>query len=80
MRIQIECWPKTLDEANAAEDIIQFLRALVRQHGGEFGATAREHTLTGAEGEPYYDHGLLLRGIGLLHRAGPDIPLLKAAE
>lgn len=80
MHIEIVCRPTTLGEAKEAEDLIALLRARIQGSGGHMGQAIREHILTGAEGHPFYDHGLTLRAQGSLDRDGADIPLLKAAE
>lgn len=80
MHIVIVCKPRTLDEAKEAESIIAAFRSTVAGHGGTTSNLMREHTLTAPEGGHWYDRGLVLTATGTLNRAGPDIPLLKAAE
>lgn len=82
MNVDVRFEAHTIGDARLAEEIIEAVRKTITAHKGTMHATLHEHTLSAvpATGEPWYDHGLVIRAEGSVVVSGAPIPLLKQVE
>lgn len=80
MKIEVVCRPETLAEASIAEEVASAVATVVESHGGVARQPEHRHIVGRYPHDKdamWFDHGLEVRIVADVVKAGPSVPLVK---